>query len=176
MGIRHALDDVRFMRALFPAAEQEAAALGDEQPGPEHLLLGALSLPDDPTARDALASLGVTPQDVRVAIGRVHADALTAVDIATDAGLAPSSSGTSSSAGTRRLEGPYRSTGLGQEVFRRTVALSKEDAPAVLRAAHVVLAVAEQEHGTVARVLGALGVDRHDLAVAARTALAGHRS
>lgn len=170
MGIRHALDDVRFMRALFPATEQEAAALGDEQPGPEHLLLGALSLPDDSTARDALASLHVTPQDVRAAIGRVHADALTAVDVATDAGLA-----TSSSAGGRRLEGPYRSTGLGQEVFRRAVALSKEDTPAVLRAAHVVLAVAEQEHGTVARVLAAVGIDRRALTVAARTALVGRR-
>ena len=171
MGIRHALDDVRLMRALFPATEQEAAALGDEQPGPEHLLLGALSLPDDATARDALASVHVTAQDVRAAIGRVHADALTAVDIATEAGLA-----TSSPAGARRLDGPYRSTGLGQEVFRRAVALSKDDAPAVLRAAHIVLAVAEQEHGTIARVLAVLGVDRHDLTVAARTALVGRRS
>lgn len=171
MGIRHALDDVRFMRVLFPAAEREAAALGDEQPGPEHLLLGALSVPDDSTARDALTAVHATPESIRAAIGRVHADALSALDIATDAGLA-----TSSSAGSRRLEGPYRSTGSAQEVFRRAVALSKEDTSAVLRAAHVVLAVAEQEHGTVARVLGALGIDRQALTAAARTALAGRPS
>lgn len=59
MAIKNALADIRTMKALFTAAENEATALGDEQPGAEHLFLAALTL-DDASARSALATLGVT--------------------------------------------------------------------------------------------------------------------
>ncbi len=76
------------MRNLFPTAEQEATALGDELPGPEHLLLSALLMPEDPTARELLGEVGVTADGLRHAIGRVHAAALETVGLSTDAGLA----------------------------------------------------------------------------------------
>lgn len=81
------------MGELFPRAEHEATALGDELPGPEHLLLAALLMPEDPTARELLAGFGVTVVDLRSAIGRVHAAALESVGLRTDAGLALSPGG-----------------------------------------------------------------------------------
>ena len=46
------------------------------------------------------------------------------------------------------------------------------DGAAILRGAHVVLAVTEIERGTVARTLDRMGVNREDLAAAAREELA----
>jgi ATP-dependent Clp protease ATP-binding subunit ClpA len=166
MGIRTALADIRTMRALFTTAEGEAAALGDEQPGAEHLLLAAMIL-DDASARSAFATLGVTVEQVRSAIGRVHATALDAVgiDAGTDGvrGLSESS---------RPFTGPYRSTGSAQDLFQRARRLSAADKPGTLRAGHIAMAAAQAEHGTIRRVLELLGVDRMRLTGAARAAMA----
>jgi ATP-dependent Clp protease ATP-binding subunit ClpA len=165
MAIRNALADIRTMKALFTAAENEATALGDEQPGAEHLFLAALTL-DDASARSALATLGVTADQVRSAIVRVHATALDAigVDAGTDGVLRPS--------GTRPLTGPYRTTGSAQDLFQRARRLSAADKPAMLRAGHIAIAATEAEHGTVARLLELLDIDRERLAAAARAAVA----
>jgi ATP-dependent Clp protease ATP-binding subunit ClpA len=152
-----------FMRELFPRAEQEATALGDELPGPEHLLLSALLMPEDPTARELLEGFGVTTDEMRSAIGRVHAAALETVGLRTDAGLASPPDGLA-----RKLEGPFRSSGAAQVVFQRAVALAKEKPRVPLRAAHILLAVVEQERGTSARALADLGVDRAALVEAGR--------
>lgn len=151
------------MRDLFPRAEQEASALGDELPGPEHLLLSALLMPEDPTARELLAEFGVTADDLRAAIGRVHAAALETVGLRTDAGLAAPPDRPA-----RKLEGPFRASGAAQVVFQRAVAIAKEKPRVPLSAAHVLQAVAEQEAGTSARALSDLGVDRPALVGAAR--------
>lgn len=166
MAIRTALADIRTMKALFAAAEHEAAALGDEQPGAEHLLLAALTLDED-SARSAFAALGVTAEQVRSAIGQVHASALGAVGI--DAG-ADGVRGLSEP--SRPLTGPYRSTGSAQDLFQRARRLSAVDKPAILRAGHIAIAAAEVEHGTVRRLLELLGVDRTRLTGAARAAMA----
>ena len=166
MAIKSALADIRTMKALFTAAENEATALGDEQPGAEHLFLAALTLDDD-SARSALATLGVTTDQVRSAIARVHATALGAigVDAGTDGMLGRAGS-------PRPLTGLYRSTGAAQDLFQRARRLSAADKPARLRAAHVVIAAAEAEHGTVARLLQLLDIDRARLRHAARAAVA----
>lgn len=164
MGMRQAIADIRIMNELFTSAEQEAAALGDEVPGAEHLLLAVLALPDA-SARRAFAGFDVTAADVRTAITQTHALALRSVGIdAAEAGATGPAPGRT---------GPYRSTGSLQEVFQRAVALSKEGAGRGhgLRSAHVVWAAAEVEHGTVSRVLRQLGVDRGDLQDAARQAI-----
>lgn len=166
MAFRNALADIRTMKALFAAAENEAAALGDEQPGAEHLFLAALTV-DDASARSALAALGVTAEQVRSAIIRVHAAALGAV------GVKVAEDGVAGRSGSARpLKGAYRSTGSAQDLFQRARRLSAADKTAGLRAAHIALAAAEAEHGTLARLLELLDIDRGDLATAARAAVA----
>ncbi|MEC5185381.1 ATP-dependent Clp protease ATP-binding subunit ClpA [Cryobacterium sp. MP_3.1] len=163
MGIRQAIADIRIMNELFTMAEQEAAALGDEMPGAEHLLLAVLAMPDD-SARRAFATFDVTAADVRTAIVHTHSLALQSVGI--DAAAAEPTEPTRT--------GPYRSAGSLQDVFQRAVALSKEGAGRghTLRSAHVVWAAAELEHGTVSRALRQLGIDPGDLQQAARQAVA----
>ena len=134
------LSSVATIAALLTSAEREAAALGDEQPGAEHLLLAAAGIDGTTT------SLGVTPSSVRAAILAVHARALGA-----EVELAPS---------TRQLSGPYRSAESLKEVFQRTRVLSKGEP---LTALHVLRAAAERRHGTVALVIDELGIDRDGL-------------
>jgi len=168
MGIRQAIADIRTMNALFTTAEQEAAGLGDEVPGAEHLVLAVLALPDD-SARRVFATFDVSADDVRAAILRTHSQALHAVGIDEVEPSEPSEP-----FGSSAPSGPYRSTGSLQEVFQRAVALSKEGAGRehTLRAAHVVWAASESEFGTVSRTLGQLGVNRADLQQAARKVIA----
>jgi hypothetical protein len=68
----------RRAREAVALAEGEARQLGHRYVGTEHVLLGLLSLADEPAAR-ALASLGVRPDTVRDAVvaasGRGEADA-----------------------------------------------------------------------------------------------------
>lgn len=160
MSLRTAVADTRLIAALLTIAETEARTLGDAEPGAEHLLLSAL-LVDDPSARDALAHVaaGADAATVRRAIGAAHAAALAAVGVAApdlDGGLPPAA-------------GLYRSEASAQEVFQRARVLSRGSRSG-LRAAHVLMAAAEREHGTVARVLDSLGIDRAGLAVAAAAA------
>ena len=137
-----------------------------------HLLLAALALPDD-SGRQALGVFGRTADAVRTAIGEVHAEALRSVGVeATPNGRVDS---TAEEAPAETPRGPYRSAGSLQVAFQRAVALSKRDGAGGLRAAHIVAAVAEPEHGTTARVLKRLGIDRAALIEAASSALATPR-
>jgi hypothetical protein len=56
-------------------------------------------------------------------------------------------------------------------VFRRAVELSGTPKPRRLLGAHVVVAVAEMQHGSAARALRDMGVEREHLAAAARQEL-----
>ncbi|MFI6587947.1 Clp protease N-terminal domain-containing protein [Embleya sp. NPDC050493] len=162
MGIRSAIHDMGAMKRLFTAAEEEARALGEESPGPEHLLLAALTLPDD-SARTALAGSGAGIEDVRRALAETHAAALRSVGIDADAlPAAPPAPAP---------RGPYRATGSANEVFQRAVAIAKAERPGKLRTAHVLIAVAELEHGTAARVLRNLEIDRPTLIATARASV-----
>ena len=118
------------------------------------LCLAALTL-DDPSARTALAAQGAGVEDVRSAIAKVHAAVLGALGIdAGDDGL-PDRPGPS-----RPAVGPYRSTGSLQDTFQEARRLSAADRPSALRTGHIAIAAAGREHGTVARVLDLLGIDR----------------
>ncbi len=68
--------------------------------------------------------------------------------------------------------GVFNSSPSAQAAFRRAAELSKSQKPRRLRGAHVVLAVTEIERGTVARTLDRMGVNREELAAAAREELA----
>lgn len=154
MWINDAGSNTRTIKALLETAEDRARELGDTMPGPEHLLLAALEL-EDGSARQALASYDVTPDAFREAIMRTHADALGGVDVA--------------GAGGSTKRGLYRSTDTLRHAFQRAAKLSKRGKR--FRGAYVVIAVAELEYGTSARVLAVLGVPREGLIEAAHRAL-----
>lgn len=165
MRLPRAIQDIRTIEALLTEAEAEARRAGDDLPGPEHLLLSAFGLPDG-TARRAFERLGADPEAFREAVDTAHRQALHAVGVSVPGGI------------ERRLPPPappggvYRLTGPGQDVFQAAVKLAKAAEPSLLRGGHVVVAVCGQEHGTIARALEALGVDRRALAAAAGEALA----
>lgn len=156
MWIKDAGANTRVIKVLLESAEDHARDLGDELPGPEHLLLAALGLDDD-SARQALASYDVTPDAFREAIQRTHSAALGGAESADAQGV------------TLR-GGVYRSTDTLREAFQRAAKLSKTHGR--FRAAHVVIAVAEMERGTAARALALLDVPPEGLVEAARRALA----
>lgn len=157
MPLRTARRDLRLISELLTTAEIEARALGDPEPGAEHLLLAAVA-GTDASARD---SLGVDADAVRAALIAVHAESLASIGVVApelDTALPP-------------VSGVYRSQVSAQEVFQRARELSRRS-PSGLRTAHVLLAVTEREHGTAARVLRRLGLERASVADAAMRVLA----
>ncbi|SEL52626.1 Clp protease N-terminal domain-containing protein [Rhodococcus maanshanensis] len=153
MRITRALRDMRTMKQLFAETEAEADRLGDQNPGAEHLLLAALSLPDG-SAQRVFDREGVSRDALRDAIARVHEDALTA------AGLSETGrSGALPGALERPRTGPLRLTEPAQAAFRRATALAKSERRPIA-GADVVVGVAELEHGTAARTLELLGISR----------------
>ena len=171
MGLFNAGRDVRTINALLTGAEHEARRGGDALPGPEHLLLSALNLADG-TAALALGRFGVDGAAVHAALERVHAEALSDIGVSEPDPVAEA--GADEPLG--RASGVFRSTPQAQQVFRDAVALSKQASPSRLLGAHVVAAVCAVEHGTSARVLAALGIDRDELRSAALTQAAGDGS
>ena len=161
MGLINAARDVRTIKRLLTQAEAEARGSGEEMPGPEHLLLAAIGLPDGTAAR-ALQRFGIDSPRLRAAIEEVHASALATAGI--DVLHAPDSPPALRGSAT----GPFRSTAQAQQVFQEAVALSTSTKPRRLQGAHVVAAACDLRHGTVARALAALGVERDQLHEAAR--------
>ena len=162
MGLFGAVRDMGTVKQLLTGAEAEARSTGEQVPGPEHLLLAATELPDG-TAAGALARVGTDPQQLRQAIEGAHRDALASVGVAAPTAAEPGLRGPAT--------GVLRSTPQAQQVFQEAVALSKSTKPTGLRGAHVVVAVARLEHGTAARALTVLGVDRDQLGQAANAEL-----
>jgi len=169
MPLRTALADTRLIASLLTIAETEARTLGEPEPGAEHLLLAAL-LVEDPSAQEALnranaaksgSPTAVDAPAVRAAIGAVHAASLASIGV-----IAPDASEPLPPAA-----GLYRSEVSAQEVFQRARVLAKRS-PLGLLSAHVLLAAAERERGTVARVLENLGINRVALLDAATARVA----
>ncbi|MCP3142033.1 Clp protease N-terminal domain-containing protein [Pyxidicoccus xibeiensis] len=160
MGLLDAVKDMRTIKQLLTNAEGEALRAGEELPGPEHLLLSALQLPDGSAVR-AFARVGTDLSSLRKAIEAAHHSALSSTGLAADdaEGDAPLE--------RRPTPGLFRSTPQAQQVFQEAVALSKSTRPSQLRGAHVVAAACSLERGTAIRALNVLGVDRMQLKAAA---------
>jgi ATP-dependent Clp protease ATP-binding subunit ClpA len=163
LKLRNPVRDVRTIKRLLTGAEAEALDAGESVPGAEHLLLSALALPDG-SARRAFERVGAEPDGLRAAIAAQHADALRAIgieppdDSALDAAIA----------GQRPpAEGVFRSNASAQSAFQAASKLARSGS-APLAGGHVVAAVAEMEHGAAARALKVMGIDRTELAAAAR--------
>lgn len=155
------LRDMRTIRTLLERAETIGREMGEEEPGAEHLLLAAVDLPDGSAAR-ALARVGVDRDGLADAIVGTHADALVSAGI----GRAEAARLSESTPLGSPPSGPYRSRPSAQEAFRAAGDLARSSKER-LAGAHVVAAVADMEHGTLARALDRLGVDRAALRTAA---------
>lgn len=151
--MRRARADVATMNAVLPAAERMARDEGIDEPGAEHLLLAAVDL-DDGIARRALGEFGVDAAGLRAAVAAQHEDALRSIGVIADeqalAAALPSGGGPT---------GPLRSRGSLQTAFQASVALAKHDRLPI-SSGHVLLAVTDTDHSTVARALDRAGIDR----------------
>jgi ATP-dependent Clp protease ATP-binding subunit ClpA len=156
--LNHRMRDVRTIKTLLTGAEAEAHEAGDSLPGAEHLLLSALALPEGSAAR-AFERVGADPGQLRAAIAAQHADALRSIGIEPpdDSALA---------GGMPTATRVYRSNASARSAFQAASKLARSDGRLV--GAHVVAAVAAMEHGSAARALTVMGIDRAALAAAAQ--------
>ena len=157
------LRDMRTIRELLTGAERIGRSMGDSQPGAEHLLLAALDLPDGSAGR-VLAAVGAERNGLQAAIHDEHAaglvaagvDEVTARELSASPPLEPAEGGGLC----------IRSRPSAQEAFQAAGALARSQRER-LAGVHVIAAVAAMEHGTAARALTRLGIDRAALAAAA---------
>ena len=84
MRRKNRMYDIRFMQSLFPAAEAEAAAVGEREPGAEHLILASLEFQEG-SARRVFERVGVDPDRFRDAVVAQYAAALRSIGIDEDA-------------------------------------------------------------------------------------------
>jgi len=161
------LDDMRTIRQLLTDAERIAREMGEEEPGAEHLLLAATGLPDGTAAR-ALAAVGVDAERMRAALRDEQADALVTAGVPRETAEPMAEPSPIGRAGAPRI---YHAGPSAREVFGEVGRLARA-AKERLAGAHVVVAVASLERGTLPRVLERLGVDRQRLADAARAEIA----
>lgn len=150
------LQGSRAVKALVIGAEVHARHLGDATTGAEHLLMAAFDLPDG-SARRAFRRAGGDPDDFAAAVARQHADALRGVGIepVPDRLL------------TRTAPlGSRRPNESAMKVLKAAIVDSKIDRLRPL-GVHVLAAVAGLEHGTAARTLRGMGLERRALADAA---------
>lgn len=166
------IDALRTIKELLTDAEIAARAMGEAEPGAEHLLLAALDLPDG-SARRAFERLEVDPDALRSAIVDQQAQALIALGFAADQARSLSAP---TPLDPPTGKGIYRSAVSAQEAFQAAAALAAKDGPFSLVGAHVVAAVAGMEHGTAARVFEVLRVDRAELVAAAEQELQAARA
>ena len=150
------LTDARTIRALLEGAERESAAMGEPEPGAEHVLISAALLPDGTAAR-ALASLGLDADSLRAAVQGVHSDALGGISITVPV--------------TPRTRGVMRSQDSVRELLRATARERSAHASKRFVSAHVLLGVTELEGGTALLALERLDVTPARLRAAAESAL-----
>jgi ATP-dependent Clp protease ATP-binding subunit ClpA len=79
-SIKQRFKDMKTISALCSTAEFCANAVGQQEPGAEHFLLAALSLPDG-SARRAFERIGANPQQFSAAIEQQYREALQSIGL-----------------------------------------------------------------------------------------------
>lgn len=161
MKLKNPIQDMRTIKGLLTGAEDIARRAGESQPGAEHLLLAALEMPEG-SARRSFERIGADPDAFGPAIAAQHTGALRAM------GIEPPAEEALAPAPETKPSRWYRANASLQSAFQRAGELARDDGT-WMTGAHVVVAVAGMEHGTAARALRAMGVDREQLAAAAAT-------
>jgi ATP-dependent Clp protease ATP-binding subunit ClpA len=159
MKIKNPIKDMRTIKEILMSAEEAARRAGESQPGAEHLLLAALEHPEG-SARRAFERAGADPDAFGPAVAAQHVEALRAL------GIEPPPEETLAPPPETKPSRWYRANASLQYAFKRAGELARDDGT-WLKGAHVVVAVAGMEHGSAARALRDMGVDREALAAAA---------
>ena len=154
--------DIRFMQSLFPAAEAEAASMGEKEPGAEHLILASLEFQEG-SCRRVFERVDADPDQFRAAVVAQHSSALESIGIEDDVSSIDSRLPLTAD----RPSGVYRSAPSARQVFPEVVTRVKRD-KSRLSGAYILLVASQMEFGTTARALATMGVDRDELAAAAR--------
>jgi ATP-dependent Clp protease ATP-binding subunit ClpA len=165
MRLKTRLADVRTINQLMTGAEAQAQRSGEEPPGAEHLLLSALDLPDG-SARRAFERIGAEPDEFRTSIAASHDDALRSV------GVDPLPDEVLDAGQVLTPRGAFHMNASGRAAFQTAGRLARADTHSGLTGAHIVVAVAQMEHGTAARALRHMGVDPAALVEAASAEIA----
>jgi len=150
---RRKLASAAALAALCEAAEAEARRDGQAEPGAEHFVLAALSLPDG-KARRAFEAVGATGEALRSAVARQYQEPLEALGLNADAPPAPLDG---------EPQGAYRAAPSGRALVQALAA----DRRAPLTSARVLAAATDQRHGVFARALKLMGIDPERLRAAA---------
>lgn len=160
--IRQRVGDVKTIAQLCQGAERQAQQDGQAEPGAEHFLLAALDLPDG-TARRVFERLGADAGDVRAAVHRQYADALSriGVDAASFEAIDDASSPLPPGGGL------YKAAPSGEAVMQALSRREGAQGRGPLLGAHVVAAVAALKQGVAARTLRAMGLEPEAVARAA---------
>jgi hypothetical protein len=166
MKQRGRMYDIRFMRALFTAAESEALAAGEREPGAEHLVIACLGFQEG-SARRVFERVGADPDGFRTAVAAQRAESLRSIGLEVD-GAAIDSHLPDAAAESRSV---MRTAPSAREVFPEVVRIVKRD-KAQLSGAYVLMVAAQSEHSTTARALAAMDVEPDAVVSAARAEIA----
>ncbi len=146
---RRPIEDIRTMEKLFTVAEEEAARAGETAPGAEYLVISALQLREG-SARRSFERIGADPDAFRNAVMGQCEDTPISTDITS--------------------KRPVRYGASGRALFQEVVNLVREERSQIY-GSYIVLVAAQIDHGAIRDILREIGVDRQELASAARTEL-----
>lgn len=152
--VRRKIAAARTLATLCDAAEREARHDGQAEPGAEHFVLAALSLPDGRAAR-AFERLGATDAQLREAIAHQYHKPLQALGIDVSLPSEPLAETGKDSLYRARLSGQLLIRALARD---RSIALTSD---------RVLLAATEQSHGVFPRALAVMGLSPAQLRSAA---------
>ena len=162
--------DMDRLTRLFNEAERIANAEGQAEPGAEHMVMAALTSPDDESARRALAQQGATPEAFSAAVQQQYANALKSIGI--EAPLVEQQDLIASPPVRKR--GFYKATESMHDLLDAMTTNKEFTSKTAFSAAEILLGATRPKFGVVARAFDLLGIDRDDLASAARVEIAGH--
>ena len=166
--VKKHLTDAKSLSTLCNAAEAAARAKGIAEPGSEHFVLAALTLPDQ-TAAATFARMGLSRGAFRDAIESQYTSALQSIGVDVSGNDARSDQGATPS---RPVSSLYRAAPSGQALVQRLAASRGERASRPLLSADVLIAVAVEEFTVAARALRVLGVNPEQLVEVASRCIA----
>lgn len=169
--IRQRLRDIGTIRMLCEAAEKHANAGGQREPGAEHFVMAALTLPDG-TAQRAFQRVNASPGEFHAAVIDQYGDALRDIGMAFPADDSP----VAPTVQVPQGKGPYKAQASGQRLVQMLADVRKADADKPLLGAHVVLAAASAQYGVTPRALQRMGLEPASLVAAAAAEIAGSRT
>ncbi|HTD47380.1 MAG TPA: Clp protease N-terminal domain-containing protein [bacterium] len=150
------------LRNTIIHASKEAAALGAEAVGPEHLL-ASIAAQSGSVASSVLAEAGVTPEAIRRAIEAEDAETLATIGISLDAVRRKVEQGMGEKAWSQPMvkwNGPF--TQAGKDAILSTIGVVRKLRRREITPEHLLLALLEHSL-TVDAVLNRIGVSRAEI-------------